>query len=156
MLGTSTGWKTVNCADVVNETTAIPQINNNLFILLNFMFNMFSGAMIIKKYGINSNNPAILYEMAGLLYGLGRLMANWTYQLLYLGDSPYLFSSTSESWHIQTKTMIIPIRLCNKLLLLRNHMSVSFWISLRYITISYMLSIITRQDMLMLWYIYQQ
>ena len=58
----------VNCADAVNETTAIPQINNNLFILLNFMFNMYSGAKIIKRYGINSNNPAILYEVAGLLY----------------------------------------------------------------------------------------
>ena len=43
-------------------------MNNNLFILLNFKFNMFSGAKIIKKYGINSNNPAILYEMVGLLY----------------------------------------------------------------------------------------
>ena len=29
---------------------------------------MFSGAKIIKKYGINSNIPAILYEMVGLLY----------------------------------------------------------------------------------------
>ena len=29
---------------------------------------MFSGAKITKKYGINSNNPTILYEMVGLLY----------------------------------------------------------------------------------------
>jgi hypothetical protein len=29
---------------------------------------MFLCAKIIKKYGINSNNPTILYEIAGLLY----------------------------------------------------------------------------------------
>lgn len=29
---------------------------------------MFSGVKIIKKFGINSNNPTILYEIVGLLY----------------------------------------------------------------------------------------
>ena len=29
---------------------------------------MFSGAKIIKKYCINSNNPTILYKVVGLLY----------------------------------------------------------------------------------------
>lgn len=47
-------------------------MNNNLFILLIFKFDMFSGAKINKKYGKNSNNPAILYEVAGLLYELTR------------------------------------------------------------------------------------